>query len=426
MTGVDGDLVELSRVECRRAIEALRSGVPNRDAVRALGSNQPHIEEKFRQQLQAATEGVAKDAQAPGLLVAGDFGSGKSHLLEYLRHLALDEQFVCSTVVLSKETPLHDPTKLYRAAIEAASVPGKKGAALTEIAAGLDAATADYAGFYRWVNRPDAGLSSQFAATLFLHERVKDQEILERIVSFWAGDPIRVGDLRSWLLAQGEPGKYRKEKVGAADLALQRFRFVARLIVAAGYTGWVLLVDEAELIGRYSLRQRARSYAELARWAGKLRGDAYPGLLGVFAITTDFAEAVLEQRKDATLIPERLRAAESAADNLLATHAERGMRMIAREAARLALPSRAAVDRTHAHVHAIHARAYDWQPPLAPYERLATTSMRQYVRRWINEWDLQRLYPGYQVDTVISELKLDYSEDADLEVPAEEATGPTP
>lgn len=45
--------------------------------------------------------------------------------------------------------------------------------------------------------------------------------------------------------------------------------------------------------------------------------------------------------------------------------------------------------------------------------------MRQYVRRWINDLDLRRLYPGYQVDTVVGELKLDYSEDIALEAPDE-------
>ncbi len=32
----------------RRALEALRNGVPNRDAVRVLGCEQPEVEERFR------------------------------------------------------------------------------------------------------------------------------------------------------------------------------------------------------------------------------------------------------------------------------------------------------------------------------------------------------------------------------------------
>jgi DNA replication protein DnaC len=99
------------QVRNRRAIEALRNGVPNRDAVTVLGCNQPEIEDKFRQQLQKIKQAVANGGKNEGLLVAGDFGSGKSHLLEYLMHLALEQNFVCSKVVISKETPLFDPAK---------------------------------------------------------------------------------------------------------------------------------------------------------------------------------------------------------------------------------------------------------------------------------------------------------------------------
>ncbi len=120
-----------SDIQERRAIEALRSGVPNRDAVRALGSVQSRIEERFREQLLASREGFSQERQAVGLLISGDFGTGKSHMLEYMKHLALEQNFVCSSVVVSKETPLYDPAKLYRAAIQAAVVPGKRGAALT-------------------------------------------------------------------------------------------------------------------------------------------------------------------------------------------------------------------------------------------------------------------------------------------------------
>src|SRR5215211_2343349 len=101
-------------LSARRAIEALRAGVPNRDAVLALGCEQPAIEERFREQLQAARERAQAGVQTSGLLIAGDFGTGKSHLLEYLQHVALAERFVCSKVVISKETPLYDPAKFYR------------------------------------------------------------------------------------------------------------------------------------------------------------------------------------------------------------------------------------------------------------------------------------------------------------------------
>jgi hypothetical protein len=441
-------------VQQRRAIEALRAGVPNRDAVRALGSAQPHIEERFVKLLQDARDGVANGVQASGWLIAGDFGAGKSHLLEYLQHVALEENFVSSKVVISKETPLHDPAKLYRAAVEAAVVPDKKGSALAEIAAGLSAGDPALADLLGWAtqgssappsldgdaaqgapgpgggpphpqagarHRADPGLNSRFPATLFLWERVTDPEVRHRIVSFWSGDPIGVGDLRPWLRAHGQAGAFRLESVPTRELALQRFRFTPRLIAAAGYAGWVLLLDEVELIARYSFRQRARSYAELARWAGKLEGETFPGLTAVFAITSDFATAVLQGRNDEEAIPARLRATGLAGDQLLASRAQRGMRLITRDVARLRGPTRPAIAQTREQVRALHAEAYRWDPPpLDADQRLTTTSMRQYVRRWINEWDLKRLYPGDRVDTQFSELEIDLSESPELETPGEE------
>lgn len=74
----------------RRAIEALRSGVPNHDAVRALGSLQIGIEDNFRlllDKVDGAGDGATKPPGA--LLLKGGFGSGKSHVLEHLQHIEM-------------------------------------------------------------------------------------------------------------------------------------------------------------------------------------------------------------------------------------------------------------------------------------------------------------------------------------------------
>jgi len=41
--------------------------------------------------------------------------------------------------------------------------------------------------------------------------------------------------------------------------------------------------------------------------------------------------------------------------------------------------------------------------------------MRQYVRAWINEWDLLRLDPDFQPQTVAVTIASDYREDTALE-----------
>lgn len=410
------------QVKHRRAIEALRSGVPNRDAVLALGCTQPEIEKMFRQQLQDAKQGLVDGSKTYGMLVGGDFGTGKSHLLEYLQHLALEQNFICSKVVISKETPLYDPVKLYRAAAEAAIVPERRGAALTEIVTKLDFNSQAYADLYQWVNRPGADLNSRFAATLFLFERMpNDPELSNRILRFWSGEQIGVAEIKKYLRACRETVTYKIDKILVKELALQRFEFASRLMVAAGYAGWVLLIDEVELIGRYSLMQRAKSYAELARWMGKLEGANFAGLTAVLAITTDFEEKILREREDVDKVPGKLRARASETDLLLASQAERGMRIIQRERTPLAAPADAIVEQTYEKVKSIHAQAYDWEPPpVASVERLGTTRMREYVKGWITEWDLKRVDSGYIPVIEMTELKPDYTEDPNLQVASEE------
>lgn len=409
------------QIRHRRAIEALRSGVPNRDAVRVLGSSQPEIEARFQELLIHAREGSATGQPGGSLLIAGDFGSGKSHLLEHFQHLALDQNFLCSKLVVSKETPLYDPTRVYRAAIAGAILPGAMGTALSEVAARLDPVRPEYVALYQWVNG-DSGLNPRFAATLYLLEHMRgDPELQERILAFWSGGRINTGEMRKALKSLGASAAFPIDKAPPArDLAIQRFKFASRLTVAAGYSGWVLLLDEVELVGRYSFMQRARSYAEIARLSSKLQGEGIPCMTSVLAITKDFEEAVLEGRNDRERIPGKLRASSPPADLALAGQAERGMRLISRERLPLRPPDQALLLQSYLKTKSTHAEAYGWSPPEAGSpERLGSTPMRTYVRFWINEWDLKRAYPDYSPETVVAELRQSYEEDRDLEVAPE-------
>jgi hypothetical protein len=398
-------------VTARRAIEALRAGVPSRDAVAALGSGQSAIEDRF----QTMCERVAGGA-AGGLLLGGGFGAGKSHLLEHLARLALDAGWTVSRVVISKETPLFDPAKVFRAAADSAARAGQARPAIVEAAAGLDLEGRAYAELLRWATASGSGLNERFPGTLSLFAQVRDrdQAFAEAILRFWSGDPIAVPELRKRLRELGEQ-RPALPPVTAPELARQRTRFAARLLAAAGSPGWLVLFDEVELIGRYSLLQRAKSYAELARW---MRGDHGRGtpIAAVFAMTDDFEAAVITGRNDREQLPAKLRAKETPEADTLATAAELGMRIIERETRPLAPPDEVELKQAYERLRELHGRAFGWRPPeVTGLERLGATRMRQYVRAWINEWDLVRLYPRYRPQTEVIDVPSDYSEDLDLQ-----------
>jgi len=408
------------RLARRRAVEALRSGVPNADAVVALGSGQGDIEDRFTRLLEdIGGPRNARPGRASMLLGAG-FGEGKSHLLTHLGQLATSAGFVVSTVVISKETPLHDPAKVLRAAVESAVAPDGARDVVAEAAA-LDTDGPGYAELLRWLRAPGRDMNERFDATLLLHQRLNgdapgaDEEFLDSIVRFWSGDPLLMPDLRRQLKAVGEAKSFTFSPVKVRDLARQRLRFLPRLLRAGGHAGWVVLFDEVELIGRYSLLQRGRSYAELARWLDGNPGDEGEPLITIAAITDDFETAVLSGKNDRESLPRRLRDKQTEEYAEMAARAEVGMRHIERDLLPLVPPDQAELDRAYRTLRQLHGGAYGWEPPDVPgLEQLGATRMRQYVRAWINEWDLVRLDPGYQPITDVVDIPGNYRELAEL------------
>ncbi len=401
------------RLSARRAVEALRSGVPSRDGVAALGTGQGDIEDRVTGLLDSV--GTVRADGRRGVLLGGGFGSGKSHVLEHLGRLALDRGFVVSHVVISKETPLHDPVKVLRAAVESAVSPDGTGGAVAEAAAGLDPASAGFADLLRWAS--GGPVDDRFALTLslFRHAQLGDDDFADKIVRFWSGDRIAVAELRKQARLAGE-GKRTLGTVPVRELAAQRFRFQARLFAATGCQGWLLLFDEVELIGRYSLLQRGRSYAELAGWLLPDEEDPAGPLLSVLAMTDDFAAAVLHDRQDRVNIPTRLRAKQTRVWDEVAAAAEVGMRLIEREMVRLQRPDADELEATYHQLKALHSEAFEWDAPdVRGLERLGATQLRQYVRAWINEWDLVRIDPSYRPQTDVTPLAQSYAEQPELD-----------
>lgn len=423
------------RLSNRRAVEALRSGVPNADAVSALGSGQSDIEDRFTGLLEAVAAPRTGRRGRASLLLGAGFGGGKSHLLTHLGHLARAAGFVVSTVVISKETPLYDPAKVLRAAVEAAVDPAGARDVVAEAAAALDPDSPGYAELVRWLRGPGRDLNERFEATLLLHQRLSgataadgDEDFLDTITKFWSGDALAMPDLLRQLKAVGEAKTFTFAPVTMRDLARQRLRFLPRLLRAAGHVGWVVFFDEAELIGRYSLLQRGRSYAELARWldgpGDSSDQDAREPLVVAVAMTDDFESAVLIGKNDREAVPARLRARETSEYAEIAALAEDAMSHIERDLVSLVPPDEAELDRAYRILRQLHGAAFDWDPPDVPgLERLGATRMRQYVRAWINEWDLVRLDPDYQPTTEAVDTPTDYRETPELDGDNADDTG---
>jgi hypothetical protein len=403
----------IMNLQARIAIEALRAGVPNREAVRQLGIGQAPIEHAFEQALQRAW---ADDARGgTGFGIAGGFGTGKSHLLGHLEAVALDQGFVVSRVVISKETPLSDPARLFQAAMREAVLPERNDDPMTATLAELRRQPAALAELQAAMAAPASGFAPVFAALLFLLGRpATPAERVRRFEKFLAGGRLNQSDLRQALKEAGAARMFDVRAVAMAQLAVQRARFAPLLFRLAGFAGWCLLLDEAELIGRYTPLQRAAAYAELARLLGLEASVRVPGLVTVYATTEDFRAAVIETRGDAEKLPERLRLKGRPEQAALALA---GIRHMSGAPRRLSPPNNADLAACHDRLRQIYSSAYDWPAPPAPVgARTATDTLRQCIKSWVTYWDVLRL-EGAIAQIVAGTLGMDYAESEDLTPP---------
>lgn len=401
------------RLEARMAIEALRAGVPNRGAIRLLGSHADALGERFTRALDGAwgepLGGAGGEPRAPGLLVAGDYGTGKSHLLGHLRELALSRGFVVSTVAVSKETPLSQPAAMHAAALRGATVAGRPEDAVAAALGDLVGRPGAVQGLEEWAT--GAGLSPVFPAIAYLLGRELAPELVWGIEAFLAGGKPPAQAVRARLAQLGARGMFALGGMKAAQLVLERPRFLAQLFRAAGFAGWVVLIDEVELIGRYGAVQRAGAYAELGRWLGLPPGETAPGIVVAAAIAEDFDRAVIQARQDDERVPERLRLRGLPRQADLADAALAAIR----RAPVLSRPDEAELRRHAVVVQRCYALAYGWDaPPASLQPREARRTMRHHIRGWIIDWDMQRLY-GATAGLAEHGEHYSYTEDATLD-----------
>ena len=375
-------------VDARRAIEALRNGVPNRFAVAALGTWQTEAVQRFEALCGAGTAGPR------GMMVRGDFGTGKSHLLMLLRERAEKMDYATAMVVVSKELPLGNPSRLIPRILLDAKLPDMAERGLPVIASRLNFNARAFSEYFLWADQWRFG-EGWWSATLALYERLRAaDELLDAIARFWAGEPsLTASKVRQYLRESGLGGAHAIGRLPTAEsLNWQRLTFGARLCAATGHRGLVVFVDEIELIAQYSRLQRIKAYGVLGNLLGGVpRAElADAPLIVVGAVTRDFDEAVLRGKGDAEGVP---RVAREKYGEEFAKAVTAGMSAIA-ESIALAAPTNESIEQLLQKVTVLYHQAYPDCTPARPQtpELHATTTVRSVIRRWITEWDLRRYY----------------------------------
>jgi hypothetical protein len=425
--------MNLEKLNRLRAIECLRGGVPSRRVVEYVPPHQTDIRERFDLIIaNVSLGGNLTGKHDRSALLEGNFGTGKSHWLQYFRNEALAKGFICSSVALNKETPLHDIAKLFRQCIEASSAEGSIGSAISQIASAYDTNKAPgFRDMFLWAQQATVNgtLDKRLADSLLVFDRTNDEDVRTLLLREWMGFPMQVADFRTLLREVGEVDTRGITRPSSSNY-LQRFEFISRLLVSAGYKGWILLVDELEVVAKYTLLQRAKSYSNLGQLFGTKSMSPLQSVGIVATITTDYVAEVLRgaRKNDMQQIPTKYMEGRN---QQFVSGAVAGMQLIESERILMQAPKHHEVAEAYKAVQNLYSDAYEkWDAPdvFAQHEYSSSGRMRQYVRSWINAWDLRRIY-GYETkpeDVIVEDVKLDYEEDPDRQTEPTDEIEPQP
>ncbi len=374
----------------RQVVECLRSGVSSRSLSAIFSYGREAACERVGREL----ERVRAEGGAISLVAKGNFGNGKTHFLNIIAHKAEEMNFAVSFVPLSKETPFDKLDRLYRRAAAGLYLPGCSQPGFVPLLEALQPGTEQADEMLNYVAR---NLHPKLEAVLKNYLEGSGEAYNQHILAGdLAGDFVPAAQLKSiHRLNFGKALSLTPFKV--KENAFDYFRFLSRLIQAAGYAGWVILFDEFEQLMYLGITARANAYLNAARFMSPSFGltAAYT----VFSASSNlWSELIWKQKNsDYDNVPQKLAARERQYD--IPTVRE-VFGSFLKENLFLDALSTFDVRRMLQAVRDQHALAYGWQAPDDISQAMAglpaDRPLRTLIRAVVEYLDLQYLYGGSQ------------------------------
>lgn len=376
--------------ESRKIIEALRSGVSSRAAGQYFSSARQDLLADISKKLSGACESKASG----GMIVSGRYGEGKTHLLNTVFSMAHSENMVVSLISVSKETPFNMLYLVYKKMLSNTYLPGRlqpgfmdtlmnmtEGSPLAVDMLAYTAKQLDVDKLYY--------LLRSYFKTTDMDEKYLIQADLE-------GDFISNKSLKQiYKRICSEKVDYNVNFSKTKHMS-DYFSMMSRLFQCMGYSGWVILVDEAELIRGLGKKARLKAYRNMA---GFLFPDAkQQATYSIFTMTDDYYDDVIEGKNEF--------------DNLNESDFEQADRELVEKALEGIASAKQLVQLDKEEILMImeklidfYKKAYDWHQEIDMGEILLRTDNRGYLLRTRIRACVEYLDQLYQYNEV-SDIKI--------------------
>ncbi len=296
-----------ARLKAVSIIETLRSGVPTRVTTSELPDLRPDLTENIKSDLENFS-----DKNIPtGRLVWGQYGQGKSHLLTMLEHIALDMNYAVSYVTLSREVSCQNLFRFYQHVSPIIRIPDSK-----------------VPGIYNKLLRKNINSLPETpiqAVDRYSHRlpaivvecmlRAFGTDDFDYLYNDLAGNRLRVSEIRKMAKMAGIGDLMRGLPRFTQHYSDAYFGVFSDVIRFCGFRGWVILIDEIELIGRLGRVSRLKTYQNL-NWLLNISGNMKYPIYTIGAAATslqDYWNSATMRHNDRMVIPDL--AGEKMGDN---------------------------------------------------------------------------------------------------------------
>lgn len=374
-----------NRMEAIKVVEALRTGVPTRISTRTLPDLRKNLTETLRADLDLLTTGKIPR----GRLIWGQYGQGKTHVLTTTEHLALDRQFAVSFVSLSREVSCHNLFHFYGRAASRLRTPDSSMFGLERALSKKHASDLQKTS----ILVPDRYIHPLPAIVIenYLHSAGEEQNLLYGDLM---GTRIPLTELKR-IHRQNYSEKFPTFETSfrMVDHAKAYFGCLADTIVFCGYRGWVILIDELELVGRLGSQSRLKAYQNLQWLLNWSKTHHYPIYVIAAAATSLQSEMWYGGKDDRTLMPKL--AEEKFGKSAYNEITEFFEYALSPQSLVVTPASEEAISELLKRIVELHGKAYSWEAKLdvnSLVRNLGETTLRTYIRATLESLDHQFLY----------------------------------
>lgn len=347
-------------------IESLRAGVPTRKSTDVLPDVRPYL-------MQPIFDDLAKfkNGERPkGRLLWGDFGLGKSHALKTIEHKALDEGFAVSMVSFTIEDHCQNLFNFHARVASSVRTPHSTELGLQTY---LKKKSFPELSGNTQVLQKGRYVNPQPAVVLATLLKWPDTEEGETLYGDLTGDhPSRTEIKRIVKGKKGDPPSELFDLLAMtpfkrSEHAQAYFGLLADTIAFCGFKGWVILIDEIELLCNFSQKSRLEPYRNLnwlLNWNDSMN---YPIYTVCAAASTTLHKQMFEgdekrsKQSDKDLIP---RLAEERHGSVVRKEMDDFFKLTMSDHCLTIKPvEKGKLELLFNELVKIHAIAYQWNPP---------------------------------------------------------------